>query len=66
MSQTTENTAKCLVCEQTSQDVPLVKFEFRGAELSICPQHLPLLIHNPARLADKLPGAEDLQGAQGH
>ncbi len=66
MSQTVDITARCLVCEQTSQDVPLLKFEFQGAELSICPQHLPILIHRPTQLADKLPGAENLPGAQGH
>jgi hypothetical protein len=26
----------------------------------ICPQHLPILIHKPVRLAEKLPGLENL------
>lgn len=63
MSQTPENTPSCLVCKETSQTVPLLTFEFRGAELKICPQHLPLLIHNPEKLIDILPGAENLEGA---
>jgi hypothetical protein len=32
----------------------------------ICPQHLPLLIHDPARLIGKLPGAEKLRPADHH
>ncbi len=27
----------------------------------ICPQHIPILIHDPSKLAGKLPGAEDMQ-----
>jgi hypothetical protein len=33
-------------------------FEYRGKAYWICPQHLPILIHKPATLADKLPGVE--------
>jgi hypothetical protein len=41
----------------------LVVLEFRGAPLRICPQHLPMLIHDPAKLIGKLPGAEGLSPA---
>jgi hypothetical protein len=34
--------------------------------LWICPQHLPLLIHNPQQLAGKLAGAENLKPADHH
>lgn len=54
----------CLVCERSDQEVPLVPFRYRGNERSICSQHLPLLIHDPARLADVLPGAEDMTPAE--
>ena len=48
---------KCLYCERNSDQVPLIALRFGGQALWICPQHLPILIHNPEQLADKLPGA---------
>ena len=56
----------CIVCEQGSNQVPLIRFVFKQDEAWICPQHLPILIHKPEKLAGKLPGAEDLGGAAGH
>jgi hypothetical protein len=50
----------CLYCKQSSQEVPLLRLEYRGAEAWICPQHLPLLIHKPTELVGILPGAENL------
>lgn len=49
--------AKCIQCQRTSDEIPLIQFEFNGTKSWICPQHLPILIHKPAELADKLPGA---------
>jgi hypothetical protein len=46
--------------------VPLINFSYQGKELWICPQHLPILIHEPQKLAGKLPGAENLSPPQGH
>lgn len=54
----------CLQCERTSDEVPLINVKFREQDLWICPQHLPILIHKPAQLADKLPGAEALDAAE--
>jgi hypothetical protein len=51
---------RCLVCEQTSQEIPLIHFDFRGVRYAICPGHLPVLIHDPRSLAGKLPGAESM------
>jgi hypothetical protein len=45
----------CIYCEQDDNQVPLIPFTFRGMTYAICPQHLPILIHKPERLADKLP-----------
>jgi len=56
----------CIYCERSSDDVPLIPFEYRGKQYWICPQHLPVLIHKPAQLADKLPGLEKLGGTEGH
>jgi hypothetical protein len=54
----------CLLCDQTSDQVPLIKMQYRGRDYWICPQHLPKLIHNPAELEGILPGAKDLQPSQ--
>lgn len=56
---------KCIFCERNSEEVPLVRFHFRKNDLAICPQHLPILIHDPSQLIGKLPGAEDLKPADG-
>jgi hypothetical protein len=60
------NNSQCVFCERKEDEVPLLQFRFRGNDLRICPQHLPVLIHDPARLVGKLPGAEDLRPAEGH
>jgi hypothetical protein len=56
----------CLVCQRPSAEVPLIAFRFRDADLWICPQHLPVLIHDPGRLVGILPGAEGLEPADHH
>ena len=58
----TENTPRCLVCQETSQEIPLLKLEYQEQEYYICPQHFPILIHQPQKLVGLLPGAEKLQG----
>lgn len=55
---------RCLECDRTSDDVPLIQLAYQGETLWICPQHLPLLIHKPAQLADKLPGAASFGQAE--
>ena len=62
-----ENTQpSCIYCERTSEEAPLIAMRYRGKEAWICPQHLPILIHQPAMLADKLPGVENLGPPVGH
>ena len=51
---------KCLYCQRSSDKVPLIMLRYREETVWICPQHLPILIHEPAKLAGKLPGAENL------
>ncbi len=46
----------CLVCQATSDEVPLIFLQFREEDNWICPQHLPILIHKPEQVADILPG----------
>jgi hypothetical protein len=45
----------CLNCGTADQERPLLTLKFQGNELYICPQCLPILIHKPYQLADKLP-----------
>jgi hypothetical protein len=48
---------ECIVCERSSKDVALIQLYYQNATFWICPQHLPVLIHKPEQLADRLPGA---------
>ena len=57
-------TPTCLACGRDDRETPLVRLLYQGAELHICPQHLPVLIHNPVELVGKLPGAERLAPAE--
>jgi hypothetical protein len=63
-----ENTApaKCLACDRDSQAIPLLRLEYQGQTLWICPQHLPILIHDPTRLAGRLAGAETMEPSDHH
>ncbi len=54
-------TNACVLCGESSLDVPLLTFEYQGGTFRICSQHLPVLIHDPAQLAGWLPGAEKLR-----
>jgi hypothetical protein len=56
----------CLYCERDASQVPLLALRYRDQDLWICPQHLPILIHKPEQLADKLPGAIFMSEAEGH
>ena len=51
----------CVLCERTSDVTPLITLEYQKSSFRICPQHLPVLIHDPASLVGILPGAETLQ-----
>ena len=53
----------CLVCKRDDQATPLLRLRYRGEALWLCPQHLPILIHDPTSLAGLLPGAETLRPA---
>lgn len=50
------STSTCLNCGASEQDLPLLTIKFKGSEYHICPQCLPILIHKPHELAEKLPG----------
>lgn len=54
----------CLLCERDTDATPILTLQYRGSALYICPQHLPVLIHDPSRLIGILPGAEQLSPAE--
>ncbi len=54
---------KCIGCGKSSDETPLILFEYRESKYWICPQHIPVLIHKPEELVGKLPGAENLKPA---
>ena len=49
---------ECLVCNRTDEEIPLLALDYQGKQLYICPQHIPVLIHDPTKLTGTLPGAE--------
>lgn len=57
------NDRRCVACNRTVEEIPLITFEYRGRAFHICPQHLPVLIHDPKLLAGRLPGAEGMEPA---
>jgi hypothetical protein len=57
----TATTPACLVCGQTSEIIPLLALTYQGQQHWICPSDLPVLIHKPGELVNKLPGAANLK-----
>ncbi len=53
----------CLNCGRSSAEIPLLTLEYRGETYHLCPQCLPTMIHQPHKLAGKLPGAENFEAA---
>jgi hypothetical protein len=52
---------RCVNCERTVDQVPLLSILHRDGAAYICPQCLPILIHKPQALSGKLGGVEALQ-----
>lgn len=61
-----EHQKQCLACERGSDVTPLIPLEYREQRIWICPQHLPVLIHDPGQLIGRLAGAENLRPAEHH
>lgn len=51
----------CVFCKKDQEEVPLVHIEFKNSNFWICPQHLPILIHDPEQLVGHLPDAHEIQ-----
>ena len=54
---------KCLNCERSEKEIPLLALAYREEAYFICPQCLPGLIHKPQTLAGKLPDADKFPSA---
>lgn len=54
----------CLSCGRLEVQAPLLALRFNGEQVWICSQCLPILIHNPHRLTDKLQGFVAVAGVQ--
>jgi hypothetical protein len=52
------NEHTCLNCNRTDQQIVLLTLTYKDETNYICPQCLPILIHKPQALADKLPGLD--------
>lgn len=48
---------KCVFCERTSDEVPVIAFEYRDETYHVCTGHLPTLLHKPELFSGKLPEA---------
>lgn len=46
----------CFNCSRTDEETPLLTLIFKGEQVHICPQCLPILIHHPEQMKDHLPG----------
>lgn len=57
-----DNTKECLVCKKSETQVPVTKFYYQKSEFYICPQHMPVIIHNPQELVGLLNGADNFEG----
>lgn len=55
-----QETKKCIVCHASQEEVPLTIFIYKDSEFYICPQHIPVLIHDPKKLTGLIPDAENL------
>jgi len=55
-------TPECLICNRTDNEIPLLHFTFKGHQIHICSQHIPVLIHKPQQLNELLPGIPEEEG----
>ncbi|MBF8247948.1 MAG: hypothetical protein HW374_748 [Bacteroidetes bacterium] len=62
----TGQSTPCVACGRSQNEIPLISLSFQDKTFWICPQHLPVLIHNPQLLIGKLPGAEGMSAAEHH
>ena len=57
---------RCLKCQRSSSEVPLLLLKYQGHEYWICAQDLPILIHQPGKLREQLQGADQFSLGDSH
>jgi hypothetical protein len=65
-TQMPDDQPRCLKCQRSSSDVPLLLLKYQGREYWICAQDLPILIHKPENLSEQLPGANLFSLGESH
>ena len=50
-----KNQEKCIFCEQTTDDMPLIQMKYKENVVWICPQHMPVIIHKTPQLKEIFP-----------
>jgi hypothetical protein len=59
--------SKCVLCEKSSDQIPVIAFEFKGVTYHVCTAHLPALLHKPQLFASKIAEAgKDWSGEHEH
>ena len=56
-----ETSPNCIYCERGNNQVPILTLLYKGEQVYICVQHLPILIHEPEKLVAHLPGSDELK-----
>jgi len=51
-------TTKCIVCNQSENEIPIIQFKFKKITYHICSQHIPVLIHKAQALETIIPGIQ--------
>ncbi len=54
---TTQNDGRCLNCGRTEAQTPLVTWRYQGHKLQICPQCMPVFIHETEKVLAKWRGS---------
>ena len=54
----------CLNCARSETEIPLVSLRYDGSRAWICSQCLPILIHQPGKLAGRMADAENFPPAE--
>ena len=52
---------ECLFCKRTEEQIPLLQLDYKSVHYWICPQHIPILIHQPEKLTGMLPDADKME-----
>ena len=61
MSEANPTKPACIHCEKDGDSAILVALYYKGHDLWICSEHVPILIHKPHELASKLPSMENIK-----